>query len=136
MMEISVERMILGFAGGRIINPNIVNGQLVGSIIWGMGQALFEKTREDRRDGRWLNAELGEAMIATQADVNDVCAITVPDDESHSHQVGMKGLAEAAVLGPAPAIANAFFDATGKRLRSPSMRLEDRLAAFSTETHP
>jgi xanthine dehydrogenase YagR molybdenum-binding subunit len=58
----------------------------------------------------------------------------VPDDESHAHPIGMKGLAEVAVLGPAPAIANAFFDATGKRLRSLPMRLEDRLAAPVTET--
>ena len=133
-MEISVERMIGAFAGGRIINPNIVNGQLVGSMIWGIGQALFEETRVDRRDGRWLNAELGEAMIATQADVHEVRAITVPDDESHAHPIGMKGLAEVAVLGPAPAIANAFFDATGKRLRNLPLRLEDRLAAPVTET--
>lgn len=135
-MDISVERMIGAFAGGRIINPNIVNGQLVGSMIWGIGQALFEETRMDRRDGRWLNAELGEAMIATQADVHEVRAITVPDDESHAHPIGMKGLAEVAVLGPAPAIANAFFDATGKRLRSLPMKLEDRLAAPVPETRP
>jgi len=133
-MEISVERMIGAFAGGRIINPNIVNGQLVGSMIWGIGQALFEETRVDRRDGRWLNAELGEAMIATQADVHEVRAITVLEDESHADPIGMKGLAEVAVLGPAPAIANAFFDATGKRLRSLPMRLEDRLATDVMET--
>lgn len=128
-MEMRVERMVGAFAGGRIINPNIVNGQLVGSMIWGMGQALFEETTIDPTKGRWLNAELGEALIATQMDVRDVRALTVPDDESHTHPIGMKGLAEVALLGPAPAIVNAFFDATGKRIRALPMRIEDRIAA-------
>ena len=132
-MEISVERMVGAFAGGRIINPNIVNGQLVGSMIWGIGQALFEETRIDRRNGRWLNAELGEALIATQADVGAIEAITVAEDESHAHPIGMKGLAEVAVLGPAPALANAFFDATGKRMRNLPMRIEDRLVTPAKE---
>lgn len=131
-MELSVERLVGAFAGGRIINPNIVNGQLVGSLIWGMGQALFEQTRIDRRTGRWTNAELGESLIATNADVRDIRAITVEDDETHAHPIGMKGLAEVAVLGPAPAIASAFFDATGKRLRSLPMTLEKRLTTQAT----
>ena len=128
-MDIRVERMVGAFAGGRIINPNIVNGQLVGSMIWGIGQALFEESKVDRRTGRWVNAELGEALIATQIDVGDIRAITVDDDETRAHPIGMKGLSEVALLGPAPAIASAFFDATGKRLRNLPMRIEDRLAA-------
>lgn len=128
-MDIRVERMVGAFAGGRVINPNIVNGQLVGSMIWGIGQALFEETILDRRTGRWVNAELGEALIATQMDVHDIRAITVEDNETHAHPIGMKGLAEVGLLGPAPAIASAFFDATGKRLRNLPMRIEDRLAA-------
>jgi xanthine dehydrogenase YagR molybdenum-binding subunit len=133
-MDIRVERMVGAFAGGRIVNPNIVNGQLVGSMIWGIGQALFEETTVDRRTGRWVNAELGEALIATQMDVGDIRAITVEDDETHAHPIGMKGLAEVALLGPAPAIASAFFDATGKRLRNLPMRIEDRLAAPDERT--
>ncbi|MEO1192364.1 MAG: xanthine dehydrogenase family protein molybdopterin-binding subunit [Pseudomonadota bacterium] len=128
-MELRVERMVGAFAGGRIVNPNIVKGQLVGSMIWGIGQALMEKSKVDRLTGRWLNAELGEALIATQADVAEIRAITVEDSQPTKRPIGIKGLSEVAVLGPAPAIASAFFDATGKRLRSLPMRIEDRLAA-------
>jgi xanthine dehydrogenase YagT iron-sulfur-binding subunit len=46
--------------------------------------------------------------------------IFVPEDDTAAHPLGIKGLAEIGVVGPAPAIANAFYDATGRRLRSPA----------------
>lgn len=55
--------------------------------------------------------------------------IFVPEDDTATHPLGIKGLAEIGVVGPVPSIANAFFDATGRRLRSLPLLIEDRLAA-------
>jgi xanthine dehydrogenase YagR molybdenum-binding subunit len=128
-LEVSVERLVGAFACGRIVEPVIARNQVAGGMIWGLGQALFEESRLDRRTGRWTNANLAEALIATQADVPDPEVIFVSEDDTAAHPLGIKGLAEIGVVGPAPAIANAFYDATGRRLRSLPILLEERLAA-------
>lgn len=126
-MDLAVERMFGAFACGRIIEPAIARNQLLGGMAWGIGQALFEQTHVDRRTGQWVNANLAEALIPTNADIRSIEAIMVDDDETQMHPLGMKGVSEIGVIGPAPAIANAVFDATGKRLRSLPLSLEQRL---------
>ncbi len=128
-MHLTVERMVGAFACGRIIEPVLARSQIVGGMIWGMGQALFEETRTDPNTGKWVNGNLAEAFISTHADIPDIDVIFIDEDDTVSHPLGMKGLAEIGVIGPAPAIANAFFDATGKRLHALPMLIEHRLAA-------
>ena len=128
-LVLSVERMVGVFACGRIVEPVPARSQVVGGMIWGLGQALFEESRVDRRDGRWVNANLAEALVPTQADVRHVEAHFVGEDDTAAHPLGMKGLAEIGVIGPAPAISNAVLDATGIRLRSLPMLVDHRLAA-------
>lgn len=125
----TVERTVGAFACGRLIEPEIARSQLTGGLIWGIGQALLEETRVDRRTGRWLNANLAEALVPTQADVRSVEVHVVEEDDTRNHPLGMKGLAEIGVVGTAPAIANALADATGVRLSSTPMRVEDLLRA-------
>ncbi len=126
-MHLRVEKMVGAFACGRIIEPVLARNQVVGGMIWGMGQALFEETRVDQISGKWVNANLAEALIATHADIPEIDLVFIDEDDTASHPLGAKGLAEIGVVGPAPAIANAFFDATGKRLRSLPLLIEDRL---------
>lgn len=128
-MQLTVERMVGAFACGRIIEPVIARNQIAGGMIWGVGQALFEETRPDPNTGKWVNGNLAEALISTHADIPDIDVIFIDEDDTASHPLGMKGLAEVGVIGPAPAIANAFFDATGKRLYALPMLIENRLAA-------
>jgi xanthine dehydrogenase YagR molybdenum-binding subunit len=128
-MDLAVERMVGAFACGRIIEPAIARNQLLGGMIWGIGQALFEQSHVDRRTGRWVNANLAEALVPTNADIRSIEAIMVDDDETRTHPLGMKGVSEIGVIGPAPAIANAIFDATAKRLRSLPLTVEQRLGA-------
>lgn len=126
---LSVERMVGAFACGRIVEPGPARSQVLGGMVWGLGQALFEETRADRRDGRWVNANLAEALVPTQADVRRLEAFFVEEDDTAAHPLGMKGLAEIGIVGPAPAISNAVLDATGTRLRSLPMLVDHRLAA-------
>jgi xanthine dehydrogenase YagR molybdenum-binding subunit len=127
-MEVAVEHVVGAFAGGRIIEPAIARSQLIGGMIWGIGQALMEESVIDPRTGRWLNADLAEALIPTQADVGRIKVMTVEDDDP-GDPVGMKGLSEIGVMGPGPAIANAIFDATGHRIRHLPIRIDDLMGA-------
>ncbi len=116
--EIRVQRLVGAFACGRLINPLLARSQLMGGMVWGLGQALFEQSRLDPRNGRWMNADLAEALVATQADVPDIEVLTIEEDDRRGHPLGVKGLGEIGVVGVAAAIANAVFHATGKRIRS------------------
>ena len=116
--EIRVQRLVGAFACGRIVNPLLAHSQLMGGMVWGLGQALFEQSRLDCRNGRWMNADLAEAMVATQADVPDIEVLTIEEDDRRGHPLGVKGLGEIGVVGVAAAIANAVFHATGQRIRS------------------
>jgi xanthine dehydrogenase YagR molybdenum-binding subunit len=127
-MDLRVERMVGAYACGRIVEPALARSQIIGGMIWGLGQALFEETRVDPRTGRWTNANLAEALIPTHADIPRIEVAFVPEDDTANHPIGMKGLAEIGVVGPAPAIANALFDATGQRHRSLPLTLDARIA--------
>jgi xanthine dehydrogenase YagR molybdenum-binding subunit len=90
----------------------------------------MEETRLDRRAGAWTNAELGEALIPTQADVPHVEVLTVGADAGEG-PLNFKGIAETAIVGVAPAIASAFTDATGGLIRALPMTYAERLRAVS-----
>lgn len=128
--DLRVERVVGAYACGRVVEPTLARSQIIGGIIWGIGQALMEETRIDPRSGRWTNANLAEALIPTQADVPSVDVAFLPEDDTANHPIGMKGLAEIGVVGPAPAIANALFDATGQRHRSLPLAIEARIQAM------
>ena len=130
--DLRVERITAGYACGRIVEPALARSQIIGGIIWGVGQALMEETRIDPRTGRWTNANLAEALIPTQADIPDIDIAFVKEDDTANHPIGMKGLAEIGVVGPAPAIANALFDATGQRHRSLPLTIDARILAMET----
>ena len=122
-----VERLVGAFGCGRIVNPTLAHSQLLGGMVWGLGQALMEETCLDRHNGRWMNADLSEALIPTQADVPDLDIIMIEEDDRRGHPLGIKGLGEIAVVGVAAAVANAIFHATGQRIRTLPLTLDKRL---------
>ncbi|MEM6929625.1 MAG: molybdopterin cofactor-binding domain-containing protein, partial [Myxococcota bacterium] len=128
-LAVRVERVVGAYACGRIVEPMIARSQLTGALIWGVGQALCEESRIDGRTGAWVNDEIGEALIPTHADVRRVEAHFVEETDPGNAARGMKGLGEIGIVGTAAAVANAFFDATGRRVRRTPMTIEHRLAA-------
>lgn len=88
---------------------------------------LLEKTAVDRRIGRIVNANVAEYLLPVNADVPDIRAILVPNDERISHPLGTKGIGELPMVGAAAAIANAVYRATGKRVRKVPICIEDAL---------
>ena len=121
---IRVSRVVSAMDCGRIYNPKLAESQWKGGIIMGIGQALLEEGIMDRRHGRIVNNNLADYLVPTNADIPDIEVISVGIPDLHSSVLGGKGVGELAIVGVAPAIANAVFHATGKRVRDLPITLE------------
>ena len=114
---VRVRRMLGAFAPGRVINPKLVRSQLMGGMLWGLGQALFEGNRMDPREGRWGASNLAEYLVPVNADAPDVTVELIEVEDRGINPLGVKGVGEIGQVGVAAAIANAIFNATGRRIR-------------------
>jgi xanthine dehydrogenase YagR molybdenum-binding subunit len=87
-------------------------------MIGGIGMALMEHSVVDARNGRVANANFAEYAVPVHADAPPVMdVILVEEHDPYVNPLGVKGVGEIALVGVAPAIANAVFHATGKRVR-------------------
>jgi xanthine dehydrogenase YagR molybdenum-binding subunit len=121
---IRVKRMVSAFDSGRIFNPKLAESQWIGGMIMGLGQTLLEEGYIDHRDGRTVNANFADYVVPVNADVPEVRVISVGIPDLQATALGGKGVGEIGVVGVAPAIGNAVFHATGKRIRSLPITLE------------
>jgi xanthine dehydrogenase YagR molybdenum-binding subunit len=124
--QIRATRVVGAFAAGRIINPRMVESQLLGGMIWGVSFALHEQAVVDPRSGRPMNANLAEYHIPVNADVPSLEAVLVEERDPHVNALGIKGVGEIGITGTAGAIANAVWHASGVRMRKYPITL-DRL---------
>jgi xanthine dehydrogenase YagR molybdenum-binding subunit len=116
--ETRVRRMVGAYGAGRVINPKLARSQCIGGMIGGIGMALMEHSVIDPRNGRVPNANLAEYAVPVHADAPAVMeVIFIPEEDAHLNPLGVKGLGEIAMVGVAPAIINAIYHATGKRIR-------------------
>ncbi len=96
-------------------------------MVGGIGMALVEHTVVDRRDGRLTNASLVDYLVPVNADIGEIDALFVDEDDPCISPLGAKGLGEIGIVGVAPAIANAVFHATGRRIRELPITLDKLL---------
>lgn len=123
--EIRVSRFVGAFDAGRVMNAKTARSQLIGGIVYGLGMALLEETHVDAETGRVVNANIAEYLVPVNADVPDIQAILVANDELVSNPLGAKGIGELPMVGVAAAVANAVYHATGIRVRKLPIRIED-----------
>src|SRR5207249_4023046 len=117
--ETRVRRIVGAYAGGPIVNPKIARGQCIGGMIGGIGMALMEHSVVDARNGRIPNANFAEYAVPVHADAPPIMDVMfIEEHDPHVNPLGVKGVGEIAMVGVAPAITNAIFHATGKRIRS------------------
>jgi xanthine dehydrogenase YagR molybdenum-binding subunit len=117
--ETRVRRIVGAYGAGRIVNPKTTRSQSIGGMIGGIGMALMEHSVVDVRNGRVPNANLAEYAVPVHADSPPVMdVIFVEEHDPHVNPLGVKGVGELAMVGVAPAITNAIFHATGKRIRA------------------
>ncbi len=124
--ETRVQRMLGSYDCGRIINPKTAASQFRGGIIMGIGLALMEDTQFDERMGRIMNPSLCEYHLPVHMDVPriDVIWTDIPDPHAPA---GARGIGEIGITGVAAAIANAVYDATGRRVRDLPITLDKLL---------
>jgi xanthine dehydrogenase YagR molybdenum-binding subunit len=115
--EVRISRLLGVFAAGRILNPVTARSQLIGGMTMGMSMALHEESVIDREFGDYLNHDLAQYHVAACADVLDIDATWIEEQESELGPVGAKGIGEIGIVGTAAAVANAVFHATGVRVR-------------------
>ena len=125
---IRVRRMVGAFAPGRVLNARTARSQLMGGMLWGMGQALLEGTHMDTTQGRWANASLGDYLVPVNADAPDVDVELIEVEDNVVSPLGVKGVGEIGQVGAAAAIANAVYNATGYRARELPIGVEHLLA--------
>jgi CO/xanthine dehydrogenase Mo-binding subunit len=113
---------------GRAINPMAVEGQIEGGVVQGLGYALFEEMVWD--GGKVANPSFMDYKIPGTMDTPAAIHSILVENPDGSGPFGAKGIGEPPIVGPAPAIANAFFHATGVRLRRLPMTPERVLAAL------
>ncbi len=122
--EMRVPRVVSAFAAGTIINPMAARSQFMGGVIWGLSSALHEATEIDARTARYTNVNLADYLVPVNADVPSVEIIMVPEQDRRVNLLGVKGIGEIGIVGVNAAVANAVFDATGKRIRALPIRPE------------
>jgi xanthine dehydrogenase YagR molybdenum-binding subunit len=121
---IQVARVVTAVTPGRVLNPKTARSQVMGGIVWGIGMALEEESVIDHAFGRIVNHSLAEYHVPVNADVHDIEVIFVEEKDTIVNPLGVKGLGEIGIVGVAPAIANAVFHATGKRIRELPITLD------------
>lgn len=107
--EVKVLRLVTSFECGAIINPRHLEGQVVGCVLQGLGGALFEAV--DFREGEVLNASISGYRVPRFTDIPAVEVVLLNRKDLPS-----VGAGEAPIIAVAPAIRNAIFEATGKKL--------------------
>lgn len=126
--QITVDRMINVIDLGRAINPALASGQVEGAVAMGLGYALTEEVKLDQL-GRVTNPGFVDYKVFSCLDMPQMTTVLVESLEP-TGPFGAKSCGEVPINGPAPAIANALFDATGIRLRQLPLTPERVLAAL------
>ncbi len=124
--ETRVSRFLGSFDCGRILNAKTAASQFRGGIIMGLGLALMEETQWDKRKGRIMNPSLAEYHIPVHMDVPDIDIMWTDIPDPHT-PTGGRGIGEIGITGTGAAVANAVYNACGKRIRELPITLDKLL---------
>jgi xanthine dehydrogenase YagR molybdenum-binding subunit len=112
-----VRRVVATYDIGTLMNHQTGINQLQGGIVWGVGFALHEESLIDPIVGRTVNENLADYHVPVNRDIGtlDVTVLNIPDTKFNP--LGARGIGEIGITGAMAAIANAIYNATGKRIR-------------------
>ena len=111
------QRIVAVHDCGRPINPKLTESQIYGGVIQGLSYALYEERHLDPTSGLQLNANIDQYKIVGSRDVPAI-EVHVIEQLTAQTSTDARGVAEPANVATAAALANAFYNATGKRIRT------------------
>ncbi|MCY7375295.1 MAG: xanthine dehydrogenase family protein molybdopterin-binding subunit [Pyrinomonadaceae bacterium] len=114
---VRVNRFLAATGAGKILNPKTAHSQIIGGGIWGIGMALTEESTLDPRRGNFVTRSFADYHVPSNLDIGAMETIFINEDDKIPNKLGVKGIGEVGIVGVAAAIANAVFNATGKRIR-------------------
>ncbi len=125
---VRVRRLTGVYDVGTVLNAKTAASQLIGGLVWSQSLALAEETHIDPVTGRPVNNNLAEYHVPVNLDIGaiDVAALNIPD--KNFNDIGARGVGEIGITGASAAIANAIYNATGKRIRSAPITPDKLLA--------
>lgn len=123
--NLRVSRVVSAIDVGQVINSKTSRNQVEGSLVMGIGSALFEGTEYDARNGIPVNNNYAEYLVPTHADQPPEMEVILLDYPDYAfNEFGARGIGEIGITGVSAAIANAIYHATGKRIRDLPIRKE------------
>lgn len=114
---IKVKKVVAVVDAGKIVNLKTASSQMIGGAVGGIGMAMTEEAVMDDRFGRLINGNLADYHVPVNADIPQIEAIFIDKPDPIINPIGTKGIGEISLIGVAAAIANAVYNATGKRVR-------------------
>ncbi|HET6252522.1 MAG TPA: xanthine dehydrogenase family protein molybdopterin-binding subunit [Puia sp.] len=114
---VKVKRLVAVVDAGKIVSHKTATSQMIGGAVGGIGMALTEEAVFDHHYGRYVNGNLADYHVPVNADIGQMEAIFIDKPDPYINPVGTKGIGEISLIGVAAAVANAVFNATGKRVR-------------------
>lgn len=115
--RLRITRFVSAMDCGRILNTKTARSQVLGGVVMGIGQALFEETVRDARYGSIVTNNLADYHVPVNADIPDLDVILVEKPDVRFNPLGVRGIGEIGITGVAAAVANATYHATGIRVR-------------------
>ncbi len=112
-----IKRMVNVGSAGKILNPKTAYGQIIGGLTMGVGMALTEQTKIEPNFGNFITRSFADYHAPVNLDMANVEVIFLPEEDKIANKMGVKGIGELGITSVAASIANAIFNATGKRMR-------------------
>ena len=114
---VKIKKVIAVVDGGKIVNMKTASSQMIGGAVGGIGMAMTEEAVIDDRYGKYINSNLADYHVPVNADIPQIEAVFINKPDPILNPLGTKGIGEISLIGVAPAVANAVYNATGKRIR-------------------
>jgi CO/xanthine dehydrogenase Mo-binding subunit len=129
--KIEVIKIAAAYDMGKAVNPQLVNAQIEGGIVQGIGCALYEQ--QIMKEGKVLNPSFVDYKIPAVGDIPEM-VVKMVEVQEETGPFGARGVGEAAMVPTAPAIANAIYNALGIRINSLPLTAEKVLMALKTKS--
>ena len=112
-----IKRMVNVGSAGKILNPKTAYGQIIGGLTMGAGMVITERTQVEPNYGNFITRTLADYHVPVNLDLANIDVIFLPEEDKIANEMGIKGIGELGITSVAASIANAIFNATGKRMR-------------------